>query len=506
MRSAVLQPLARTLSRVVDAVQVEHQGQYSTERLRLLHDYVSTKYSIVRLACLLIATPIPPIVLMVLVDAFPLAPPELGADRNIVFWAWLFCMNAILCTSASAQLCAVLPDIPLSRIKIAAAVAFSSVVTMLFGYALSLAIGFPVSFSITLGSLAGPITLVGPLLPDVLRFVRVHPEAKAVLRDFHDLFSLITSQILVYPLCNYVFQRAHSVHPLSQPAVALLLVAVKIAYKIGFNRCLRAQPDLRAQVINFQGEIFRALSTTFSVQSATSALTLLALWIADAVHAGVMLYEAYRSVQVLEVLERDLVTEGRLISGNHSVIARTSAILTHRGSRPPREGEARRSDGHHQDPVHDRNRESTAGDSNSNQMKRSWLPKMSRYTKRHQVAVLHHDSVGCRSPSVVPPAPACQVNTNNAAGHPKASGVRKSPSVGTPNNHGRSPPTSMIKSIAVRPLSPTTTTSGEDAYTEKALALLYMTEFVVLTEFVEIVVPVVYGEWLAGLVVLVPRH
>lgn len=49
------------------------------------------------------------------------------------------------------------------------------------------------------------------------------------------------------------------------------------------------------------------------------------------------------------------------------------------------------------------------------------------------------------------------------------------------------------KSNRVRPLSPAAT-AAEDAYVAKVLALLHLTEFAVLTEFIEVVVPVAYGK------------
>lgn len=467
--------LVRRLLSVWDALQVELHGQYSRGHLLMLREYVSTKHSAARVASLLIVTPLPSLGVMLLFDTLPLAPPSLGTNENVGFWIRSTAVSFLFAVACVIQTCTMCPQMTMSRVNIVAAVVVPTIGTQLFGYALSLAIGFPVPFSLVLESPVGSFLLMSVMAPGVRRFIRSNPTAKPALRDLSDVSTLISSQLLVYPLCNFLFASAQ---PRVQPAVALLLSVVKVAYKNALNRCVREQPDLKAPMVNFHGEIFNSLFVTFSMQSATSFTTVAVLTLVDFLHACSTLYEADRSLQELEALEKDLVKEGRAVHGTNTVVDRVSAILEQREPR------------------------ATPSCRSINAMptsKRSWLKRVRDYTRRNKVVVLRpivasssppplfvSDSVSPQATTTMPPTSPVADRTLGATSD-----------IGEPVTEGTSTPAGLSKTAkrnVVIPATSLTATAVEDAYVAKGLALLHLTEFVVLTEFVEVVVPVVYGK------------
>lgn len=82
----------------------------------------------------------------------PLAPPELGPNENIVFWIRSAVMAAIFSGAYISLMHMILPEMPLSLAKSVVVSPIATAGDKLFGYALSLAIGFPVPFSIAIES------------------------------------------------------------------------------------------------------------------------------------------------------------------------------------------------------------------------------------------------------------------------------------------------------------------------------------------------------------------
>jgi hypothetical protein len=458
--------LVRRLISMWDALQVELHGQYSREHLRMLCEYVSTKHSVARLAALLIATPLPSLALLLLFDSLPLAPPELGANENIGFWIRSAVVSILLSTGSVVHMNALCPQLEISRPQVVVCVLVSTISVKLFGYALSLVIGFPVPFSLVLESPMGIFVIAATTAPNFLRLVRSSPTSKLSLRDFNNTFSLNGLQLFIYPLCNFLFARAP---PSLQPLVALLLGIVKIAFKNGFNRCMREHPELRGVLVNFHGEIFSSLFVTFSMQSASSFTTVAVLTLGDFLHACSILYEAHCSLQALEALERTFGSDGRFGHASLNVIDRLNAIIEQQETSVP-----------------SRSRSSGA----SSAPNRPWIGCLWN-TSRNKVTELRTRTLSNR------PAPLF-VGVTNAVSkiHPASpvSGHTSETTSKGPVDGNTCEYPETAEQDARRSVTTPTATAVEDVFVAKALALLHLTEFAVLTEFVEIIVPVVYGE------------
>jgi hypothetical protein len=468
-QASMLRAIGKKLTTGWDSIQVELHGQYSPERLRMLHEYAASSPSLARIACVLVATPVPSLMVMVLLDAIPLAPPELGPNGNMVFWIRSAAMAAIFSGAYIALMRMVLPEMPLPLAKSFVVSAIATAGDKLFGYALSLGIGFPVPFSIALESPFWWSLMTIGLAPSILRFVRGKPAGRAALRDWATLNVLITSLVFIYPMCNYLFATASASSIAAQSALALLLAVVKIAYKNAFNHSLRARKELRAHIVTFHVEIFSSLFVTFSLQNANSYSTLALLMLIDFAHACSTLYEVHHSVQALKILECSFVTTA---SARSDCISLAIDILNRRSLRQVCGSTRLQSDTSTRGPGESSIR------TNASALIVRRLQQLAHGRWGHKTAPLGSH---IKTATVLLPS------------RPLASSLP-----GT-NDHGTGvakidcKTQSRSKSNSIRPQS-LTATAAEDAYVTKVLSLLHLTEFAVLTEFVEVIVPIVYGK------------
>lgn len=135
--------LCRRLEAKWDEIQVGRQGSYSVERLESLDLYCkSTSRARVIMVCLI--TPLPALLVAVLLECFPLRPPSDGWAANWVFWLRLLLAQVILGSVVNSQIVRFVPGLnfPLTkRVAIAAGVSTSLVGSFIL---VATKIGFPV--------------------------------------------------------------------------------------------------------------------------------------------------------------------------------------------------------------------------------------------------------------------------------------------------------------------------------------------------------------------------
>lgn len=133
------------------ALQVEFQGRYSVERLSRLKGYMES-VSAVRVAAISLLAPLPCLILAVMVEAVPLAPPEDGVRANWVFLLRFGFVTGLMVGSMVFQMGKNVPVLIVKTrhvLTIAILTATAAVATL---YAVASATTFPVPFSMLLAS------------------------------------------------------------------------------------------------------------------------------------------------------------------------------------------------------------------------------------------------------------------------------------------------------------------------------------------------------------------
>ncbi|POM57815.1 Hypothetical protein PHPALM_37624 [Phytophthora palmivora] len=167
-------------------IQVGHQGAYSVERLESFDYYCkTTSRTRVILVCLL--TPVPALSTAIALECLPLQSPSGGWTANWVFWIRLTLTTCIMGISTLASLVTLVPDINptfLKRQLVAWGMSAAYVTTALIA---AISIGFPIPLMWYIGGFpAGiqaqvmmflvfgrkPFLRTSPCRPNLLRFAR----------------------------------------------------------------------------------------------------------------------------------------------------------------------------------------------------------------------------------------------------------------------------------------------------------------------------------------------
>ncbi|KAE8889464.1 hypothetical protein PF005_g12183 [Phytophthora fragariae] len=141
--------------------QVELQGKYSTQRVQALfqyHDYASS----LRVSLILLVTPLPCFLLIMAVAAVPLRPISEGVHSSHLFFVSAFVCFLVGSLVTYGQMKHMVPPAPLSTAKIIYFSGIAAAITVGFMYALTLTIGYPLSFGIVTVSPVWPHLLLGP--------------------------------------------------------------------------------------------------------------------------------------------------------------------------------------------------------------------------------------------------------------------------------------------------------------------------------------------------------
>jgi hypothetical protein len=146
------------VGRLWTSSQVELQGQYSIQRLYSLKAYCEARTP-ARCALVLLVVPLPCLLATLLTECIPLTDPQLGADRAFPFWLRAFTMTVARQLLALFQCRHLIPSLSASNSCMLASSTFGVVGAGGLVYGMGRVIGFPVPFSISLGSPVSPVLM-----------------------------------------------------------------------------------------------------------------------------------------------------------------------------------------------------------------------------------------------------------------------------------------------------------------------------------------------------------
>lgn len=452
------------------AVQTELNGHYSAQRLLALHAYTQ-HYSLTHLLRMMMIMPLPCLFTIVALDIIPLDSPKLGTSKNLAFWGRSTIFSGILAGSCTIMF---LRSIPMLRIPLKVAILSSTLVAIgssLSGYALSLAIGFPLPFSLVLETPAWTILMAISLGMATSKQVKANPSAKALLTEWMDIAGLQNSTLFVYSLYNYAFVNLTSTF--AQTALSVAMQLSKLVFKYAVNRRITQYPDIKAEAVIFNVEISHALFVTFSMQSATSILTLVVLVLLDFFHALATYYEVASAINHVQELEKELDKLQPVATAMRKEFARPRTVIDKATDILERRAASFQS-------------VATEVVINAEPQKVVVVTKPTLFMKKHKTA--------SKKPAAVRVVPKPKPTTTAVSAIPVAS----KPQHFRQDDQWRAVDRNLETFSQLMPASSRkinlSLVNLQDVYVERVLALLHMTEFAVLTEFVEFIVPMIYGE------------
>ncbi|GAB9476424.1 hypothetical protein Gpo141_00013490 [Globisporangium polare] len=257
--------------------QVELHGQYSFERLRNLQAH-AWKTPILRALTIALLTPIPCLVLITLIDCVPLASPAAGTNANYVHWIRNYLTIVFMTYAFLEQFRYTVPGLPLDAIRCNVVANLATLGGVAFQFLMSHVIGFPLPFSIVVGTPIWAIVIVTLFRYYFARLIRENTQFRIDLANAMGVFLCQITLTVVYPAYVYGFQ---SIHPDSQKFYVVLLPLLKIFLKNWMSRFLGELDDLKSEIVIFNVDVFNAFYVSCCMQRSSSISTTLVVSLAD---------------------------------------------------------------------------------------------------------------------------------------------------------------------------------------------------------------------------------
>lgn len=275
-----MQLLTWTIHKAYDtwvAWQVELHGQFSLERMRKLEAFAQ-RTSLPRAMAIGSLTPIPCLVLISLIDAVPLASPDEGTNANYVHWARNYLTIVFMSYAILEQFRYTVPGLPMSLCRLNTVALLASLGGVGFQFIMSHAIGFPLPFSIVVGTPVWTVVIVTLFWIYFAALLRANEQFRVDLMNYMHVFFCQVGLTFIYPAYVYGFQ---SISPETQQFYVVLLPLLKIALKNWITRFLGELDDMKPEIAIFNVELFNALYLACCVQRSRSIMTTLVVSCGD---------------------------------------------------------------------------------------------------------------------------------------------------------------------------------------------------------------------------------
>ncbi|KAG2766088.1 hypothetical protein Pcac1_g22420 [Phytophthora cactorum] len=435
--------LVQKLVEYWESTQVELRGFYSVERVRELTDY-NQRASIFRALVVLVLIPWPCVIITILVDMIPLRPPSEGLGANYLFIVRVFLAFWVATIVINLQFRHSVPTAPLSNKRIIISGAFTAVFTTGVVYALSMAIGFPLPFGIITVSPMWVVFMLIPLL-SFLKKARSDPEVWPLVINTLKVWVCQESLVVIYPTYFYIFTTLPAD---AKSPYAFLLPIIKIFLRNVMSRTVVHLNDEIPEVVLMNVEVFNSLFMSYCMQNTPSIWTTLGLIAIDGAQMIASMHDVAVVIQRLRILkERVNAERARQLLANPTStqikILRRKTILVYT-----------------QDIL-------------------------DRYKQTAQVSVASTTVTDSSSPSVE--ILDLKPKTMSFKGVPKQI-------LYSPSTLGRSKGVSLRKIFSVDGApDKEDITQLELDYAQQVRKVLYITEFMLLINYVEVIVPVIFS-------------
>lgn len=302
--------LARCARRLVNwwiKFQVELHGQYSFERLRDFDAYTRS-VNVGRVVAICMLTPVPCLVLITLIDCVPLAPPEDGTNANYVHWIRNFFTVLLITYAVLSQFRHTVPGLPLDSVRITVLSVLPSLAGVGAQYIFSHSIGFPLPFSLVMGTPPWAIVIFVLFAYYFGKLLRENIQFQVDLGNYMFVFLCQISLTFIYPAYIYGFV---TINPDAQTLYIALLPILKIALKNWISHFLGDLDDMKPEIVIFNVEIFNALYVSCCMQRSPSITTTLLISFVDWV-------QAFLSLRDINELHLDVKNFMRMIPDDHA--------------------------------------------------------------------------------------------------------------------------------------------------------------------------------------------
>jgi hypothetical protein len=281
-------------------LQISHcGGKYSVERMLQLGEYTTTK-SLPHVLLVCVATPIPMIALIMLQELTPLQDPNDGWQANYGVWIRLGILAGAIAGSIAVHAMHMIDGVSLSNCQVAEIAAFVGLTFPFVGMLVAALWVFPVPFFALLLDTLFVVETVG-----AFRFIVGRDIFNQIIQQRYQglrCFQFITVQMLlalVYPAYQVLFGVASGTS--FELPVILLLPVVKLAMKNLLSYTIPHLEDIMPVEVIFVVDFFNAFYLVTCVQSASSTSAVVTILIIDISQSMLEIYRMYGRTRSIAV-------------------------------------------------------------------------------------------------------------------------------------------------------------------------------------------------------------
>ncbi|ETL35457.1 hypothetical protein L916_12424 [Phytophthora nicotianae] len=283
-----------------ESMQVELHGIYSTARVLQLAKHERTSNWIHDIA-ILFGIPLPCVAVTVLIDVFPLADPTDSIDANTMSFVRVYYSFVVFSLVATHLVRTVMPSRSFTVIRALLNALVISAITVCILYGMTRSIGFPLPFSVLTVSPAWTVLTAIFVVVEWAAQIRSNPDTQQAVITLIKLWICDALMVFIYPAFFYIFTTLSLD---GQRAFALLLPVIKLIMRNLFARVTVHFSDATPEFVVFHAEVFNSLFMSYCMQKSPSIWTTLQITIADALLTVVSLRDIESARRGLKSLER----------------------------------------------------------------------------------------------------------------------------------------------------------------------------------------------------------
>ncbi|GMF54151.1 unnamed protein product [Phytophthora fragariaefolia] len=303
-----------------EATQVELHGTYSTAKVINLAKYIRNG-NWVRTAAVVVGTPLPCLIVPLLIDFLPLSDPAEGIQSNKLFMLREYYCFVVMTSLAILQFrMGVRTELSYPIMKVVRDTLLVAALTVSILYGAIQWIGFPVPFTtLTLVPVWLPLTTI-PMGIQWAKDLLQNRKAAMMLIDMVKLWLTDFLLFFIYPPFYYVFTTVTSD---AQMMFALLLPVITLFMRNLFARAVRHLGDETPVLVIFNADVFGSLFISYCMQNSPSFVATMELMVVDFCLIWLSLRDIEKARKGLGILEQK-VDDSTMWSSYHSAVGHSS--------------------------------------------------------------------------------------------------------------------------------------------------------------------------------------
>ncbi|RLN94068.1 hypothetical protein BBJ28_00015322 [Nothophytophthora sp. Chile5] len=229
-----------------------------------------------------------------------------------MFWLRGFFVVFLIAFAVLEQCRYFVPRLPMTNVQLMGSSTFTAVGSVAATYGIACGVGFPLPFTLACGSPACCILLGICIGTFWGKFLKVNVPERNRLIKYMLVVAVQVAMTYVYPAYNSIFVSLESA---AQMAFALLLPVLKMAIKNWINFLFRDMDDFKPEVVVLNAEIFHALFVSWCMQRSTTTYTTVLLMTMDFLEATLSLRDVDQILKVMhdtvKTAQQRLTTRGK---------------------------------------------------------------------------------------------------------------------------------------------------------------------------------------------------